>query len=592
MSVDWAHIGRERFDQIVEALFDRLYGDADEFQVYDGRGGDGGRDIYVRQGKRVRIFQLKHFPEGFSSENRKRRNQIKKSFETAMEHKPQDWTLVVPRNLTSGELDFIAKLSGDREVKVGSMGRAQLDSRLSAHPDIVNYFLRDDLLEKAKVYNLEKDLLLGGVADLTERIRNLGNVGEDLNPDWRVNFARSGDTVIHVLEAKHPRAQEKSPIGIKIETVFGAGDKDLEEKFKQVLGFGVRERLHLPPEVVSSLEVSGPQFIEHSSTNVDVFFQPTSGGGEPALIEMRFRDENDVLLSSHTGTATEAGEAHLGRSLRAQFYKGMTLLWLMPHDKDAEGTIKSSLTIENLDPQSVLRVLDLKDAIGSAHAIEVRLGGADWMKIKVEPSIWPEHDAENGFEWLRLLADDLDVVQKHCQVYFPIPEEVTPLERIELRCARLLLDGHCVVVPGTKILYGRLNGQIGHGLRELLEGKPARMIKESPDFGFDLFGHTLTLGSARIFNTNTEILGAAEALAALDAGTAEGLRIEMAPKGTSSYWTFMPERWTGDYETSVVLTPWGIDGIDESPDIRVSKGFAAAELDPHNGDEGTAEAGV
>jgi len=65
VEIEWDRIRKPKFDRIVEALFTRLYGDADEFRVYDGRGGDGGKDIYVRQGKRVRIFQLKYFPEGF-----------------------------------------------------------------------------------------------------------------------------------------------------------------------------------------------------------------------------------------------------------------------------------------------------------------------------------------------------------------------------------------------------------------------------------------------------------------------------------------------------------------------------------------------
>lgn len=61
MDIEWERIGQEDFDRMVETLVQRLYQDSSTVEVIDGRGGDGGRDIVVRQGSRIRIFQLNTF---------------------------------------------------------------------------------------------------------------------------------------------------------------------------------------------------------------------------------------------------------------------------------------------------------------------------------------------------------------------------------------------------------------------------------------------------------------------------------------------------------------------------------------------------
>lgn len=87
----------------------------------DGRGGDGGIDIDVRvegTGQLTEILQLKWFPEGFSKLFSPRKEQIKKSFERAMAHNPDVWTLVVPANLTTNERKSVLALRKDRNVLI------------------------------------------------------------------------------------------------------------------------------------------------------------------------------------------------------------------------------------------------------------------------------------------------------------------------------------------------------------------------------------------------------------------------------------------------------------------------------------------
>ena len=124
----------------------RRFKTAATVRVLDGRGGDGGIDVEVvtNDGRR-RIFQLKYFPGGFSGGwGDSRRPQITKSFKKALEHSPDEWTLVVPRVLTASEDKFVKGLNGGQEPPTISVAaRDELDSWVADDPSLDEYLQRD-----------------------------------------------------------------------------------------------------------------------------------------------------------------------------------------------------------------------------------------------------------------------------------------------------------------------------------------------------------------------------------------------------------------------------------------------------------------
>jgi hypothetical protein len=56
VAIDWDRLTRPEYDQIVEALVARMY-PAGSVRAVNGRGGDGGKDIVVREGARERVFR-------------------------------------------------------------------------------------------------------------------------------------------------------------------------------------------------------------------------------------------------------------------------------------------------------------------------------------------------------------------------------------------------------------------------------------------------------------------------------------------------------------------------------------------------------
>ena len=300
--IEWDQVGRLSFDRIVNALLPRIYANADRVEVIDGRGGDGGRDVVVVQGDRLRIFQLKYFPEGFSTSHRKRRSQIERSFQAAMSHAPYEWTLVVPCGLTPGERDFVQRLGKGLEVRISIADRPKLDGWLAACPDVEASVTRDQFLERAVIFRQETAGLLDGQRDLAERVRNLGHVVDGLDDHWTIDFARSGNRVTRALRAKHPHAQQLSPISCELELAIGTDRHDLAAVVERSFGFGTSETVTLPPEVVDRWRLIGPPWLSETRERIEVTWQPlTHTPRSDAPVRLRFLDRKGMHVATHEG---------------------------------------------------------------------------------------------------------------------------------------------------------------------------------------------------------------------------------------------------------------------------------------------------
>src|SRR2546426_8827010 len=90
-SVKWEDIPREVYDDMVSALLSNLYPKA---QRIDGSGGDGGRDVQIREPPRLGIFQLKSFTGRMT---KGRRRQVKRSLDRAKALKVELGGVTPPR---------------------------------------------------------------------------------------------------------------------------------------------------------------------------------------------------------------------------------------------------------------------------------------------------------------------------------------------------------------------------------------------------------------------------------------------------------------------------------------------------------------
>ncbi|MEV7282983.1 hypothetical protein AB0O01_00165 [Streptomyces sp. NPDC093252] len=551
MAVEWERVGQLGFDRIVEAVVHRVYEASARVEVVNGRGGDDGIDIKVIDGSRVRVFQLKYYPDGFPTGSFKgRRKSIRESFARAMRQGPQEWVLVVPCVLTAAERDFVLSLRAGQAVQVEVWDRAKLDDLLSVHADVEASFTRDQLLEAARVYGQERALLMDGIGDVSARVKALGGQVDRLDDHWTVDFAREGDMVVHMLRGKHPRAHEVSPIVITL-TGIGPLAPEQAEAVRRSLGYGLDERVVLPRGAVEKMTVTGPWFLAREHQDVEVRWHPAQATLPAGMdAELVFLDAERVT-ASYPGTLKHLGRGSAGRSVRMELAGGRLQL-LQPDNPKVAASMKFTFSLEGLEPAAALRVLHIHRRIAAGGAFEVRTGEGAVGGGEVPPS--PEAVRREAAQ-LQLYLEDLEVVQRHCEQYFALPDECTPEERIFLRIARLLVDGHCVVSPFLPRARITLNGRDSPVVRALLSGEPHPVRLPCGAFTVPFAGRRLELGPVLVFHprATAEPDSGGKALAALGAGRGDGAVVSIRPTDGQRFRLLLQRSVTGPEATPVPL---------------------------------------
>ena len=562
VSIDWDHISQPEFDRRVEALLYRLYsGLNDEVRAYDGRGGDGGRDVVVRQGQRLRIFQLKYFRDGFGTERRTQQRQITNSFRAAMTHQPDEWTLVIPTNPTPGEERFVHRLGAGRpDLTIRILGRAELDSSFARHADLVDYFTRDHLLDSAKIFRQERAILAGGLADLTARHRALARVADTLDTDWAVRTAADGDEVVHRIQAKHPHAHAVSPIALTIDDELGPEHADLRLVSRRVFGFGTADRLILPPEITRNLTYTGPAWLPAPSGHLEI---EAVASELPADREVTARlnplGSDGRRTGSFQGRVTRVGRGHLGNSLMLRFDGTAVIQMLVGNDHQTR--MDGKFTFTRAAPDTVLRTIALYRSMQDSAAIEFEFDGQRIGTFTRDAPRQVDDEDRRLLGITEMLADDLDVVQRHCQTYFPIPDEISVADRVDLRIARLLIEGHCVATRAAGAYTMTLDGTIDDTLRGLLRRETSSM-RLTADVRMEIFGMALDLGPTTYFHTRIEIADRLELLAELEAGRGAGRTMRIRPADGEPFRAFIPGQRIGRAGEPLDVTGWGLPGLD------------------------------
>lgn len=175
--IDWNSLGRESFDQVVSALLHRVHERANDPHAPSDSGGDGGIDFIAEYDDESAarldgypflggarsckvIYQYKYFPEGLTASGSRRR-QVLGSLDSAAQHRPDYWVLVMPGHIKEGVRSEVSRRGASLGVQVRFWDRSRLETELLKHPDILNHYAeRDDyLLRQVHVYNLETAVL-------------------------------------------------------------------------------------------------------------------------------------------------------------------------------------------------------------------------------------------------------------------------------------------------------------------------------------------------------------------------------------------------------------------------------------------------
>ncbi|MFF3601684.1 hypothetical protein [Kitasatospora indigofera] len=560
MVIKWDQLSQPLFDEIVEALIHRLQSGGSDVQAVNGRGGDDGVDILVRTGEGEHIYQLKYYPDGFATSAKGRRSGIRKSFVRAAGRQPHAWTLVVPCTVSHSERSFVEGLPNGRPIAVSIMDRTALNTLMATHSDLEFYFNREHLLEAAKIFNRERDILLGGTQDITERVSALSRQIDTVDPHWTVDFVRQGDKIIQTLVGKHPRAHEVSPVRIHLTGRRAALGPDLASALERTMGFGVAEEVVLPAEAVERLTVDGPEWLSRTHENVEVAWYPI----EPAPlagtdIEVTFLDGNAREVASYSGRLNGLGSGTLGRSIEATVCGSGRLRLLHPFDASTPAKLNFTFDLGRSEPSEALRILGLHQQLLSGGDFQVTAKGSVLGAGHLPPS---RNAAERArLTELQMYVSDLDTVQRHCQRFFPVPFDVSAAQRIALRVARLVIDGACVISPFTSTLTMTLNGSNSPALREVLAGQPGALSVGLQGYELHLGERVLNIGAVNIYHPRAAAEDGIAALAALEGGHAEGMKVTVRPLDDGHFRLYRPD--VPDPNVPLVPVPLGLNGFPE-----------------------------
>lgn len=532
-SIDWKHVSEDDFNRVVEALLMRKYHQPPEsrVEVIDGRGGDGGIDVVVYVDDKIKeIFQLKHFPEGFSGGFRdSRRKQIKKSFDTAwIKHEPPLWALVVPRNPTVAESKYISGLAKGKEVQTSVWGPARLDSELSHHPDLLAAATRVPLVEFLKTIGQERAGLIDPT-DLSSRASDLHGLAAGRSLYWDVDFQVSAHGVTEEYRAKHPRAAELEPLGFNFTLKTDAFG--LKKDIQRVLDFGARRHLTISGTAVEGFKATGPAWFQKDGPieRLEIRAADQLPADQQISVTLEFLDEDGFTRSSHQGMMHAKSEGDRGVAFLAKFYGMLELDTEIPYATSDPGRFDLSMGFAHARISDAQEVLQLLRDFNAGSVIQVLFEGRKFIKGLTTGNAQPPDQS------MELLVEDLRVLEGKLNAKFRVPAEISPRQRTMIRVARLLVEGHSTWMPPETSLTGTLSGKSDDGLRILLsEGCAVTM--PLPAFVVEIQGSRFNLGPVVLYHPRMLVRDAAEATKALDAGTAAGREVLFDPQGEQLIW--------------------------------------------------------
>lgn len=557
--INWRTISETDFNEVAESLIVRdRTGEGMVAQAIDGRGGDGGIDIDVRverTGQLTEILQLKWFPEGFSKLFSPRKEQIKKSFERAMAHKPDLWTLVVPAKLTTNERKSVWALRKDRNVLIRFIDATSLDLLLAKYPDVHDWATREAGLDALSRVGREQSVL-AKPGNLASEALRLDQRADGISAYWGRSWSVKGGRYHEELYAKRPDAAEREPLSFVVETAFGPKDAALQKSFQESLDYGVVEPLVVPDHVVTSFTRIGPEWFAGTEDIAELRLLPSSSSKQELKMSATTYSAEDRRLNSLSGRTSYITSGSAGGTLTCTFRGGLTQRWIFPLDRNQPCRVDMSFRPAGSAARDIQKAVRFLQSLPEAVRVAVSIDG-NTSQLGVPEFVEPYEPSAA----LQELIDDLAFIESHLNVAFEFPEVLPEaLERVWIRVVRIMLSGGCAVLPDTNGFNVTLNGKQGIAESGLF-GEGATLFIGNDEWTIELLGEELFIGSVGIYHPHVGADDAPAHLAALRAGEAAGRRVHFRPNDNTPFRINSPARMKP--ADKVVAEPWGLEGIPE-----------------------------
>lgn len=556
--INWRASTRETFEKIVEILLGREFGLRGH--AVNGRGGDEGIDYDVDDAKI--IFQLKFFPDGFPTSGT-RRTQISRSFKEALKHDPDEWFLVVPANLTPHERRFVTGLGKGKRVKISIRDETWLDDQLmqAANKDLLDHYLYasdiDYLHARAEVF--KNNPVIRDAGDLDNRVRAVSDAVDLVDPNWTFDFASVGGEIVKTLVPKDPAAPGRAPITITFTAVVPA-DSPQRKALDDADAYGYTSEIRLPGEMIRDYQVHGTRLLQSGGDVAELRLGPIPGASNWQPGELVLTGTAGERLGVFLVDACLRSQANKGSTYEIAFGEVLTLTLRVPFDladQDAGNVHFSFNGAAGRPTTELFEVADFIVKLGASATCVLRVNDQQVVGMN---SARTSIDLVDQFRQLRLLADDLRVIEAEANTKFRFPARVEARERVDIRNVRLMLEGHCVADPTANCITAQLSGDRDEALDQLLTTDPRWLLVTTEPGQFEILGQTIVLPqlsyAGYVFLAQEELDAIGQAF---DDKSAYGHPVTMRMRPGDRVRMFLPDR--RDPNLPVDITPWNVEGI-------------------------------
>ncbi len=524
VKVRWEDLSPDLYEKMVAVLLSRLHPDS---QRIDGSGGDGGKDVQIKdQGRLTRIFELKSFTGRVDSS---RRTQVKNSLKRASEWSHPQWSLVVPIDPTPGELEWFEELAVDHTFPIKWLGKTWLDDKMAAHEDVRRYFCEE---KEHEVVNLllelqREEAKVTNAVVAVERLSTLHQRLNQIDPFYRYELTTGvrgkskrepealmsvtlNDTQVDVYEKYFGSARDR-PITGKFEIEFDVKDTALIRGFEDALDYGTP--VTLQGEAIKEITLDAPAGLGGSfSGGYLSIHSSVEKLDDPIHLQLNVVDGDNVLVSWPV-QVTHRTDGIKGTIFDASDVTGWLTVQIKANFSTQHFQATFKLEPKPIMPAALLPLLHWVIACRSPARMTIVWPGGLEMSSAIA---WEPMDDERFVAVVEALA----YLQQRSGVYFHLPPEIS------LTDEKIILDS-AALARGSKLDTGGVTLHLREWPTELdpiLRGEGISLLLESEEsISFDQ--DTLPLGKIRIEMEAAIARDPGSLRNALNAGTVPDLKL-------------------------------------------------------------------
>ncbi|WP_405466664.1 hypothetical protein OG783_28625 [Streptomyces jietaisiensis] len=227
---------------------------------------------------------------------------------------------------------------------------------------------------------------------------------------------------------------------------------------------------------MESLTIEGPGFIAQHITDATLTWKPiNSTAGAGATAEVSFLTSEGTVAARYSGRVRNIGFGGLGFSIDADIHSARFQM-ILPFDHGNSAKIRFNYELKGCELSTAIKILRPQQRLLCGGDVRLTIDRAEAGSGTLPPTGTAQEIRH--IQDLMLYLSDLDVVQRHCEAYFPASLTSTGQKHIDLRVARLLIEGRCVAYLGAEeVLHPPL--PLGSA-RLALCGQPERHCRVSP----------------------------------------------------------------------------------------------------------------